>query len=92
MKALYKNITANPSLRELAAWIRQATRERRIDLRDYNNQIGCNPKVFTRIPASTSDLLGTEQIGDIAANTTHLYIVVDNSGTLEWRRIAISTF
>lgn len=76
----------------LQKWVLNATRAREVDLQDYNNQKSQNPVFYNYIPASSSDLLGTEKAGDMAADTSHLYIVVNNSGTLEWQRVAISTF
>ena len=44
------------------------------------------------MPSSSTDTIGTEKVGDIAVDNSYFYIVVDNSGTLEWRRVAISSF
>lgn len=92
MQKKYKTLSANPDLNEVLEWLRQATRERQFDLEDYNNQTSTNPVVYDRTPASSSDLLGTEKVGDIAADTSYIYIVVDNSGTLQWQRVATATF
>lgn len=92
MRRLYKTINQNAQLLEIREWIREATRNRRFDLQDYDNQIANNPVIFDDVPTSSSDLVGTEKAGDIAADASFLYIVIDNAGTLEWRRVAISSF
>lgn len=91
MRELYKNISTSPEIGEIADWVRQATRERGQDLEDYNSQVSNNPFVFPA-PASSSDLIGTEKAGDIAADASYVYVVVNNAGTLEWRRAALSSF
>ena len=92
MRNPYKNLGYNPEIKEIVDWCRQATRERAFDLEDYDDQIRTNPVYFTTPPSSSSDLSGTEKEGDLAADTSYLYIVVNNSGTLQWQRVATSTF
>ncbi len=92
MKRLYGTLPVKYEEKDIAGWIRDTTRERQIDLQDYNNQVSGNPIVFSTIPASSTDTSGSEQVGDISVNTTHLHVVVDNAGTLEWRRVAIGSF
>lgn len=82
----------NSDTQSIVDWISHATRARDFDLEDFDDQQSYNPRIYTRIPSSSSDLVGTEKAGDIAADTSFLYVVVDNSGTLEWQRVAISTF
>lgn len=91
MRNLYRNINKNAFLEEILDWIRDATRNRRFDLDDYNNQDTTAPKIYNT-PASSSDLRGTEKPGDIATDANYVYVVVNNAGTLQWRRVAISTF
>ena len=79
-------------LKEITRWVYEVTRERSIDLDDYNDMDSTRSKIFNLTPASSSDLKGTEKVGDVAADASYLYVVVDNSGTLEWRRVAISSF
>jgi len=44
------------------------------------------------VPASSTAIIGTEKVGDIAADTSFLYVVVDNAGVLRWQRVATATF
>ena len=92
MENKYKLIKENATLSELVQWAVQATRERSKDLQDYDDQVATNAVIYDYTPTSSSDLIGTEKAGDIAVDTSYLYIVVDNSGTLQWQRVATSTF
>ena len=92
MQKKYRVLTQNPSESDILSWIRDVTRERLFDLEDYNQQKATNVEYFNYTPTSSSDLIGTEKPGDIAADTSYIYIVVDNSGTLQWQRVATSTF
>lgn len=92
MQRNYKILPPNATPEEIKDWIREATRERELDLADYNNQVSTNVVYYDYTPSSSSDLIGTEKAGDIAASTSYLYVVVDNAGTLRWQRVATSTF
>ena len=80
------------AINELKNFSRSAARAREFDIQDFDNQIAANPVIFSNTPTSSSDLIGTEKAGDIAVDTSFLYVVVDNAGTLQWQRVAISTF
>ena len=85
-----KNVADN--LDQINMWIINTTRAREIDLQDFDNQQSANVSIYKAAPSSSSDLKGTEQVGDISADTNYLYVVVDNAGALEWQRVAIATF
>lgn len=92
MQKNYRILETKPTLENIIEWIREAPRERIVDLDDYDEQEASNVKIYNYTPSSSSDLIGTEKVGDIAADTNFLYVVVDNSGTLQWQRVATSTF
>ncbi|QDP62943.1 MAG: hypothetical protein Unbinned5081contig1002_48 [Prokaryotic dsDNA virus sp.] len=92
MQKRYKLLPNNAQLSDVTDWIRQVIRERDVDLSDYEEQESTNVVYYSYTPTSSSDLIGTEKAGDIAADTSYIYIVVDNSGTLQWQRVATSTF
>lgn len=103
MKRLYRNLPLNTNISnientitDIILWALDVARERQIDLADYNNQIASNPVIFTTAPTSSSDLKGSEKIGDMAfgtdSGTEYVYFVVDNGGTLQWQRVALATF
>jgi len=85
------------AVNSLALWVVDAARAREIDLQDYRNQVADNPKIYPQ-PSSSSDLFGTEKIGDVAygtdtgTGTEYAYFIVDNAGTLQWQRVALGTF
>lgn len=86
MRGKYKNLSQNPSNTEIQEWLRLATRERDLDLEDYERQISYNPFIYTA-PSSSIDLKGTEKVGDEATSGDTLYKVVDDSGNV-WRRMS----
>lgn len=92
MQKEYKLLSDNAELEDALSWIKQATRERGIDIEDYEQQVATNVVYYSYTPSSSSDLIGTEKAGDIAADTSYIYVVVDNSGTLQWQRVATATF
>lgn len=92
MQRRYEVISPRADQDKIIDWIFKATREREIDLQDYDNQVSTNVVFFDYIPSNSNDLLGTEKAGDIAADTSFLYVVVDNAGTLQWQRVATATF
>jgi hypothetical protein len=91
MRSLFGVLSRDAESSKIVDWINHVVRERAIDLSDYESQQATKPTIYPT-PTSSSDLIGTEKAGDIATATGFLYVVVDNSGVLEWRRVAISTF
>lgn len=91
MRKNYSNIQNEYDIKALSSWAREVTRLRSFDLDDYNNQVAGNPFIYNA-PATSSTFVGTEKEGDLAFDASYLYIVVDNAGTLEWRRVSLSTF
>lgn len=92
MQKEYKLLGDKAETEDILDWIKQVTRERGVDLIDYDQQVATNATIYNYTPSSSSDLIGTEKAGDIAADTSYLYVVVDNSGTLQWQRVATATF
>lgn len=90
MRTPYKTIPNNASQQDVLNWVIDVTRERQFDLDDYDIQVSSNPKIYPE-PSSSSDIIGTEKVGDIAVGASSLYVVVDNAGTLEWLTVAGST-
>lgn len=91
MRENYENLPTGATLEEVVLWIQKASRARNFDRQDFDLQQSSRPKIYVA-PSSSSDLVGTEKAGDIAVDTNYLYVVVDNSGTLQWQRVATSTF
>ncbi len=91
MKSLYPILPINTNEDSVIEWIAEVTRERANDLSDYQTQEAVHSSIYP-VPSSMTDLIGTEKAGDIAVTTGFIYVVVDNSGVLAWRRAALSTF
>jgi len=75
--------------------INRMTELRNNDIGDFNNL----PNRFIagrkgdRIPSSSTDVVSTDNEGDINYDSTHLYILLDTgSSVLAWRRVAIASF
>lgn len=45
-----------------------------------------------RIPTSSADVVNGDKVNDFNWDTGFLYILVDNTGTGEWRRVALSSW
>lgn len=65
------------------------------DIKEFNNlpQRFVGGRKGTRIPSSSTDVIGADLEGDINYDATHLYILLNTGGgNLAWRRVAITTF
>ena len=67
---------------------------RKDDVADFNNlkNVFISGRKVAKIPAGASDIVVTDTVGDFNYDTSYIYICVDNSGTAEWRRVAISSW
>jgi hypothetical protein len=86
MRDVYRDLPNNFTPNDLREWIVDVTRKRQFDLDDFDNQVAGNAVIFSS-PSTLSDIRGGEKPGDIAVDASNLYVVVDNSGTLEWLQI-----
>lgn len=73
------------------SWANQVNVERSRDITDWNNLpqrfvMGRNRTLLNdrAEPSSSSDVLDTDQLGDIYVGTSNVYILIDNGGTYEW--------
>lgn len=87
----YRILPSRPEIKDVVFWIEDATRQREIDVKLDLTESQRTPKIFD-VPSTSGDIKGTEKAGDIAVDASYFYVVVDNSGTLEWRRVSISSF
>lgn len=49
-------------------------------------------RIDRAVPANSADVAVTDQLYDRVVTTAFEYILVNNSGTLEWVQITVSTF
>jgi hypothetical protein len=45
-----------------------------------------------KVPTASNDVEVTDRLGDINYDASYLYILIDNSGTPAWRRVALSSW
>lgn len=64
------------------------------DIREFdnlNNRFVGGRKV-SKIPSNSADVVAADQEGDINYDAAFLYILLDDAGTLVWRRVALAAF
>lgn len=91
MRSQFPVLDFRKTIDDIVFWIEEVSRIRSSDVDDYAVQVRENPRIFSA-PTSSTDIKGTEKVGDLAADASYFYVVVDNGGDLEWRRVAISSF
>lgn len=74
--------------------LRDICRQRKTDVSDFNNlkNIFMSGRKVAKIPSGAADISSADRVGDFNYTTGYLYICVDNSGTAEWRRVALSSW
>lgn len=74
--------------------LRQICNTRKDDISTIQNL----PNIFIygrkvgKIPTSSLDVVSTDKIDDINWDASYVYILIDNSGTPEWRRTALGAW
>lgn len=56
------------------------------------NKVLISGRLTARVPSSSSDVATGDLVGDFCPTATYLYILVANSGSPAWRRIAMGAF
>lgn len=92
MKPFPKYTVSN--LPELIEIVRYILKERRNDINDFENlkNVFISGRKVGKIPTGATDITNDDKVGDISYDASYLYIVVDNSGTAEWRRVALASW
>lgn len=74
-------------------FVQDAARIREEDIEDFNNLSNTfiKGRKVDKIPLGSSDT-SDNRVGDFNYDANYLYICVDNSGTAEWRRVAIGSW
>lgn len=75
--------------------LQNISRTRQDDQTQWNNlqNIFIAGRKVNKVPASSTDIVGTDNIGDYNATASYLYLCVnDGSGNAVWRRIAAGVF
>jgi hypothetical protein len=73
---------------------RYILKERSNDINDFNNlqNIFMRGRKVGKIPTGSADISADDRLGDFNYNNNYLYIVVDNAGSAEWRRVSLSSW
>jgi len=74
--------------------LRYIAKERKNDVKDFNNLTNTflSGRKSSKVPTGAADVTDTDRVGDISYDVSFLYILIDNAGTAEWRRVALSSF
>jgi len=91
-RTLYPVATEDNVVEVLNEMIRLRQDEDVPDFTNLNDTLLTGRKV-NKTPSSSTDVVaGTDRENDFNWDTSFLYILVDNSGTLVWRRSTLSSF
>lgn len=79
---------------DVARFCTFVNRERGNDITQFNSiyQTFIMGRKVGKIPTSSADVATTDRLGDVNWTSSYLYILVDNSGTPSWRRVALSSW
>jgi hypothetical protein len=79
--------TRNTDLRALArSW--ESMRIKFLGLKDTT----IRGRLVSRTPSASNDVVATDREGDVAFSATYMYVLINNAGTLAWRRVALSSW
>lgn len=89
----YPTITPNTE-KDRIELLRLIVRERTNDINEFNNlqnRFMAGRKV-AKVPTGSLDVADTDRVGDFNYDDQYYYLLVDNAGTAEWRRNALSSW
>ncbi len=74
--------------------LREITNVRKDDIAQFRNlpEIFVSGRTVGKIPASSTDVAASDRLGDRSNDDSFFYLLVDNAGTAEWRRVALGSF
>ena len=82
------------TLDDIREVLRQVTNTRKDDITAISQITASfvSGRLVGKIPSSSTDVQSTDKVGDISYNASYLYILIDDSGTPEWRRVALASW
>lgn len=82
------------TLDDIKEQLRQICNARKDDIAQIQNftNIFISGRKVGKTPSSSGDVAATDRIGDQNYDTDYLYILIDNSGTAEWRRASLGSW
>lgn len=74
--------------------LEKISQARKEDIEDWNNlpQRFLMGRKVGKVPSSSGDVSTGDKLGDISIQPDYIYILIDDSGSLEWRRAALGVF
>jgi len=93
---VFKNYPYWPAkdLPDVIEQLRQITNLRKSDITNISQITSSyiSGRKVGKIPSSSADVAATDKIGDVNYTASYFYILIDNSGTPAWRRIALGSW
>lgn len=82
------------SLADVQRVMLEIIQDRVQDVKDFDNlkNVFISGRKVGKIPTGAADITTSDRIGDFNYDPDFIYIVVNNSGTAEWRRAALSSW
>lgn len=89
----YPNLTP-ASLDDVLNLLRYITKERPIDIKDFDNlqNVFMAGRKVGKMPTGSADVTPDDRVGDFNYDASYLYLLVNNAGTATWRRVALSSW
>lgn len=86
----YPNINSDS---QLVDFCKNVARKRQDDIAAWNNlsSVFILGRKVDKVPTGSTDTTDSH-VGDFNATASYLYVCVDNTGTAEWRRVAIGSW
>lgn len=81
----------------LAEWATEVTRQREQDKTKWRNlkEVVVRGRLRNNLrstPSSSADVTATDNENDVMWDASYLYILVNNAGSLVWRRVGLSSW
>lgn len=85
---------AAETLEDVKNQLRQICNTRKDDITQISilNSIFIAGRKVGKIPTASNDVVATDRIGDVNYDADYFYILIDNSGTPEWRRASLGSW
>lgn len=74
--------------------VRFAVLERETDVKNFINQkeVFMSGRKVAKIPTGAADVTDGDRVGDFNYDPDYFYILVNNSGTAQWRRASLASW
>lgn len=82
------------SIADVNRCLETVVKQRTQDIKDFDNlqNTYISGRKVGKIPTGATDISPSDRIGDINYDNSYLYIVINNSGTAEWRRASLASW